>query len=87
VNETDFDASEWDLPPLEVDDAAEPPPERDGPFGGVFLGSELGSVRFTRDAEFVELGEAVCSRLPGTLDALMAGYISCLPARRPSSGR
>jgi len=55
----DFDPSEWDLPPLGVDDAAEPPPERDGPYGGVFLGSELGSIRFSRDAEFVDLGEAV----------------------------
>jgi hypothetical protein len=37
-----FDPDEWCLPPLEVDDAAEPPPERDGPFGGVYLESELG---------------------------------------------
>jgi hypothetical protein len=59
MNTADFDASEWDLPPLEVDDSDEPPPERDGPYGGVFLGSELGSVRFTRDGEFVDLGEAV----------------------------
>jgi hypothetical protein len=56
---SDFDPDEWCLPPLEVDDAAEPPPERDRPHGGVYLGSELGSVPFTRDAEFVDLGPAV----------------------------
>jgi hypothetical protein len=75
--ETEFDASEWDLPPLEVDDAAEPPPERDGPYGGVFLGSELGSVRFTRDAEFVDLGEAVvdgfASVQPGLVELARLG--------------
>jgi hypothetical protein len=50
----DFDPDEWDLPPLD-DEAlpSEPPPERDRPYGGVFLGSELGSVGFARDAEFV----------------------------------
>jgi hypothetical protein len=55
----DFDPSEWCLPPLEVDDAAEPPPERDRPYGGVYLGSQLGSVPVTRDAGFVDLGAAV----------------------------
>ena len=53
----DFDPDEWCLPPLELDDAAEP--ERDRPYGGVYPGSELGSVRFTRDAGFVDLGQAV----------------------------
>jgi hypothetical protein len=55
----DFDPDEWDLPPLDIDDAAEPPPERDRPYGGVYLGSELGSVPVTRDAGFVDLGAAV----------------------------
>jgi hypothetical protein len=56
---TDFDPDDRCLPPLELDDAAEPPPERDRPYGGVYPGSELGSVRFTRDAGFVDLGQAV----------------------------
>jgi hypothetical protein len=55
----DFDPDDRCLPPLELDDAAEPPPERDRPYGGVYLGSELGSVRFARDAGFVDLGQAV----------------------------
>jgi hypothetical protein len=55
----DFDPDDRCLPPLELDDAAEPPPERDRPYGGVFLGSELGSIGFTRDAGFVDLGRAV----------------------------
>jgi hypothetical protein len=73
----EFDASEWDLPPLEVDDAAEPPPERDGPYGGVFLGSELGSVGFARDGEFVDLGAAVvegfASVQPGLVELARLG--------------
>jgi hypothetical protein len=73
----DFDASEWDLPPLDVDDSAEPPPERDGPYGGVFLGPELGSIRFSRDAEFVDLGEAVvdgfASVQPGLVELARLG--------------
>jgi hypothetical protein len=74
---SDFDPSEWDLPPLDVDDSAEPPPERDGPYGGVFLGSELGSIRFSRDAEFVDLGEAVvdgfASVQPGLVELARLG--------------
>jgi hypothetical protein len=56
----DFDPDEWCLPPLD-DEAlpSEPPPFHGQPTAGVFLGSELGAVRFTHDAEFVDLGEAV----------------------------
>jgi hypothetical protein len=57
---SDFDPDEWCLPPLDEEALpSEPPPERDRPHGGVYLGSELGSVGFTRDAEFVDLGPAV----------------------------
>jgi hypothetical protein len=55
-----FDPSEWCLPPLDEEALpSEPPPERDRPYGGVYLGSELGSVPVTRDGEFVDLGATV----------------------------
>jgi hypothetical protein len=57
---SDFDPDEWCLPPL-ADEAlpSEPPPFHGQPTARVFIGSELGTVRFTRDGEFVDLGEAV----------------------------
>jgi hypothetical protein len=57
---SDFDPDEWCLPPLDEEASpSEPPPFHGQPTAGVFIGSALASVRFTRDGEFVDLGEAV----------------------------